>query len=490
MTKFCDYPEISSQYDVLVIGAGLSGSEAALSLAKLGYKVALFEMRPEKMTDAHHGAKAAELVCSNSLKSRELMTAAGLLKKELELLGSSLILIAYENSVPAGSALAVDREAFSSAVEDVLNRQTNIDIFREEFTCLNALIGTLPILIAAGPLASDALSEELQSFMGESMSFMDAAAPIVMRDSLNFDRVFPASRYGKGEADDYLNVAFTKAEYERFYEELVSARRVINKDFEQKDLFSACQPVEEVARKSFDALRFGSLKPVGISDPNSDERPFAVMQLRAETRDKSAYNLVGFQTNLSWPEQKRVFSLIPGLENAEFARLGVMHRNTFINAPQEVKYSQEHKQKARLYFAGQIVGTEGYTEAIASGLMAALQIDRACKGLKPLRLPETGALGSLYSYAFNDETEDYQPMHVNYGLMAPLPQRVKNKRLRYIEYARRALSDFETFLSQEEIPLKNEDAAAILGAAHRELDEKAVEIAEQSKKKREKKRTD
>lgn len=478
--------QLSRDYDVLVIGAGLSGSEAALSLSRLGYKIALFEMRPHKMSEAHHGAKPAELVCSNSLKSKELITAGGLLKKEIEVLGSSLLPLAYEASVAAGSALAVDRDEFSSLVEQEIAGSENIDYFELEFSQIKELAGKMYVLVAAGPLASSALADELRDIAGAGLSFMDAAAPIVMKDSLDMERVFPASRYGRGEADDYLNVAFTKDEYELFHTELVDAKKAIAKDFESKDLFQACQPVEEIARKGFDALRYGALKPVGISDPRSKERPFAVLQLRAETRAKTSYNLVGFQTNLTWGEQQRVFRLIPGFEEAEFVRLGVMHKNTFINAPSQVKYSQEHKKFDKLFFAGQILGTEGYTEAIASGLMAALQIDRKIKGGEPLTLPVHLALGSLYAYAFDENTVDYQPMHVNFGLVEPLEEKVKNKRLRYLEYSRRALEALKVFIAENELPLLKSESDAILSAAEQELDAKREEILESSSNKRKK----
>lgn len=474
--------------EIIVVGGGLAGSEAALQLAELGYQVKLYEMRPETKGPAHESGDLAELVCSNSLKSTDPSSAAGLLKLELKLLGSKLLDIAYETQVDAGIALAVDRKLFSKQVEEALNKSPNIEIIRKEFKDINEVSESNIVVLAIGPLPSDGISDELKSLVGEGLSFFDAAAPIVFKDSLDMNRVFPASRYGKGSGDDYLNAAFDRSEYESFYNELISAKKVISKEFESKELFRACQPVEEVARTGFDALRYGALKPVGITDPNSDLRPFAVLQLRAETRDKQSYNLVGFQTNLSWPEQKRVFSLIPGFENARFARYGVMHKNTFIDAPLYINKRQQLKSNPNIFFAGQIAGTEGYTEAIASGLMAAYQVDAYLNGEEPRILPKTGSLGSLLSYAFNEETQDYQPMHVNFGLFPPLEVPVRNKRVRYVAYARRALNDLATVLLASPWKRDEEFIKLELERAFAALDEKentVLNIKKRRKAKRE-----
>lgn len=450
-----------SNYDCCVIGAGLAGSQAALTCAKHNLRVALFEMRPQKTSPAHHSDKAAELVCSNSLKSDVCINASGLLKRELALLGSELLECAYKVSVPAGGALAVDRDLFSSCVEELLTSNERIDIIREEVTSLKEFLNKIPVIVAAGPLCSDELAKSLLPYIGESLNFYDAAAPIVETSSLNFDRVFRASRYGKGEGDDYLNIALDETEYQTFYEALISAERVIKKDFEKKDLFNACQPVEEIARKGYDALRYGVMKPVGIDDPRTGRWPFALVQLRAETSAAEAYNLVGFQTNLTWPEQKRVFGLLPGLENAEFERFGVMHRNTFMNAPRIQNINLSLKEIPELFFAGQITGTEGYTEAIASGLVCALNVIAYLKGSEPFIMPSESVFGSLMAYAHDEQTVDYQPMHVNYGIMAPLTMRVRNKRDRYKHYALRSIQSLHDYVKSRNDLIFSQNANAV-----------------------------
>ena len=420
----------------MIIGAGLAGSEAALQLARRGITVTLCEMRPEKMTPAHVTGLCAELVCSNSLKSQEPSTATGTLKAELDLLGCELLPIAREHAVAAGSALAVDREAFATAVTAAIDAEPLITCEQREVQEFDPEQLTL---IAAGPLTSDALSGSLCRLVGaDYLAFYDAAAPIISADSLDMTRIFSASRRGKGGAD-YLNIALNKEEYECFYEALIDARRTILRDFERRELFAACQPVEEVARSGPDALRFGALKPVGIDDPRTGRWPYALVQLRAENTERSAWNLVGFQTNLTFPEQRRVFSLLPGLEHAEFLRYGVMHRNTFLDAPHVLAPDLSLKAAPWAYVAGQLMGTEGYLEAMAGGLLAALMIAaRIGEHPQPELPPRATTLGSLFCYATDPATTGYQPMHVNYGLIEPLTPQVRNKQERYRAYHERA----------------------------------------------------
>lgn len=433
---------------VTVVGAGLAGCECALTLADRGISVRLYEMRPATMTAAHTGGRLAELVCSNSLKATRLDSAAGLLKAELRRLGCHLLPLADEASVPAGGALAVDRTVFSDLVEREVAARPQIELIREEVV---ELPEGCPVVVAAGPLCSEALAAQVERLVGGSrLSFFDAAAPIVDAASLDRTRVFSQSRYGKGEGEDYLNCPMDKDAYDAFVDALVAADRTVLHDFERRELFQACQPVEEVARTGHDALRFGACKPVGITDPATGRRPWAVVQLRAENRALSAYNLVGFQTNLTWPEQRRVFRMIPGLENAEFFRYGVMHRNTFIDAPRCLDATLALRGRGDIRFAGQITGTEGYTEAIATGLWAAMATSAALSGRALAPLPVTGALGSLLAYATSPETADYQPMHANFGLVPPLEGSKRlSKRDRYQAYAERALADLEEWCSRE-----------------------------------------
>lgn len=429
---------------VTVIGGGLAGCECALSLADRGVRVRLCEMRPGTMTPAHTGGHLAELVCSNSLKALRLDSAAGLLKAELRRLGSNLLPLAERAAVPAGGALAVDRDRFSALVEERIESSELIELVSGE-VCDIPAEGT--VVIAAGPLCSAALSKCVERRVGgESLAFFDAAAPIVDAATLDYDKVFAQSRYDRGEDADYLNCPMDRPTYEVFIDELLGAEKALLRDFEQRDLFQACQPVEEVARTGRDALRFGAFKPVGIVDPTTGKRPWAVVQLRAENCEGTAYNLVGFQTNLTWSEQRRVFRMVPGLENAEFFRYGVMHRNTFLDAPRVLDATFALEGERRIRFAGQITGTEGYTEAIATGLLAAMHTaaDLAGSSLEPL--PTTGALGSLVAYATSPDTRDYQPMHVNFGLVPPLePARRMSKRDRYRAYAERALRDLDAW---------------------------------------------
>lgn len=429
---------------VVVIGGGLAGSECALQLAARGVPVKLYEMRPVQLSPAHHTDHLAELVCSNSLKATRIDSAAGLLKQELHRMGSVLLSCAEEAAVPAGGALAVDRDEFSRLVEERVLAQDLITVVREEVT----QIPEGHVVIAAGPLCSQALADEVTKLVGgSSLSFFDAAAPIVDALTLDFDVLFSQSRYEQEGEGDYLNAPMNKEEYEAFIDALLGADRVVAKEFEQRDLFQACQPIEEIARAGRDAVRFGAMKPVGLTDPRSGRRPWAAVQLRAENRDRTAYNLVGFQTNLTFPEQRRVFRMIPGLEHAEFFRYGVMHRNTFIDSPRSVDATFKIPGTG-VRLAGQISGTEGYVEAIASGLLAALNTYAELQGAPAVSLPLTGALGSLVAYATNPETNPYQPMHVNFGIVPPLEDGVRrSKRDRYRAYAERALADLDAYLA-------------------------------------------
>ncbi|WP_144743001.1 methylenetetrahydrofolate--tRNA-(uracil(54)-C(5))-methyltransferase (FADH(2)-oxidizing) TrmFO [Enorma burkinafasonensis] len=429
---------------VTVVGGGLAGSECALQLAARGVPVRLFEMRPQTMSPAHSTGGFAELVCSNSLKSTRPDSAAGLLKAELRRMGSVLLSCADEAAVPAGGALAVDRDRFSALVGERIAAEPLIEVVREEVT----EIPEGPVVIAAGPLCSPALSDRLLDLVGgEALSFYDAAAPIVDAATLDMDVLFRQSRYDEAGRGDYLNAPMDRDEYEAFIDALVTAERVVQHGFDKGGLFQACQPAEEVARTGRDALRFGAMKPVGLTDPRTGRRPWAALQLRAENADGTAYNLVGFQTNLTFGEQKRVFRMIPGLEGAEFFRFGVMHRNTFLDSPHVLDRTFA-VPGTRVRLAGQITGTEGYTEAIASGLLAALNTYAELTGAEPVSLPATGALGSLMAYATDPATEGYQPMHVNFGLVPPLEDgRRRGKRERYAAYAERAERDLEAYLS-------------------------------------------
>lgn len=432
-----------AEHSVTVVGGGLAGSECALQLAKRGVRVSLYEQRPQGSAPAHHTDRLAELVCSNSLKSLREESAAGLLKYELSQMGSELLQMARESAVPAGGALAVNRDVFSTMVTEAVEREPLIELVREEVTDIPE--GTC--VIAAGPLCSPALFSALCARVGtQHLSFYDAAAPIVDAETIDRSVVFSQSRYEEG-LGDYLNCPMDRDEYDAFYDELVGAKRVVSREFEETDLFNACQPVEEVARKGHDTLRFGALKPVGLVDPRSGRRPWAVVQLRPENADCTAYNLVGFQTNLTWGEQARVFRMIPGLEQAEFFRYGVMHRNSFVDAPRVLdKTFAIPGTTVRL--AGQITGTEGYVEAIASGLLAALNTYADLTGAPRVSLPRTTAFGSLVAYATDPMTEPYQPMHVNFGLVPPLEGRRMKKGERYAAYARRAKQDLAAYLAQ------------------------------------------
>lgn len=434
-----------------IIGAGLAGSEAALQLAQRGVHVRLFEMRPETETDVHRGGDCAELVCSNSLKSTKPESAAGMLKAELAALGSQLIAAAGRSRVDAGGALAVDRDEFSADVTSMVKDNPYIEY---RVMCvsdpLDASLGAADAtILATGPLTSDALAQWLVDKTGsDNLAFFDAAAPVVMADSLDMDVLFRQSRYEQDAPGDYLNAPFDKESYDAFIAELVAADRVIKRDFETKDLFQACQPIEEIARKGADAPRFGTCKPVGLTDPATGRRPWAAVQLRAENAQGTAYNLVGFQTNLTFGEQKRVFRMIPGLQNAEFARYGVMHRNTFIQAPRLLDRDLRLRGiDAPVYVAGQLSGTEGYCEAIASGLMCALFVYAQLQGMQAPLLPVETAFGALLDYATDPATQDYQPMHVNFGILKLLDQHIRNKGMRYAAYAERGSRAMEGYVA-------------------------------------------
>lgn len=431
---------------VTIAGAGLAGCEAALQLACRGVPVRLIEMRPEHQTPVHKTGDVAELVCSNSLKGTTPGSAANGIKDELGELGSFLLGAARETSIPAGGALAVDRVEFSARVQELLDAQPLITLERGELTSLPEA----PAIIATGPLTSDALAQALQDELGgESLAFYDAAAPIVEADSIDRSIVFSQSRYDDSTSGgDYLNAPFDKETYERFIEELVAADRVIDKVFKRSELFAACQPVEEVARTGKDALRFGALKPVGLTDPRTGRRPWAAVQLRAENTPPTAYNLVGFQTNLRFGEQERIFRMIPGLEHAEFSRYGVMHRNTFVDAPHALTRTLGVPLRPGVHLAGQLTGTEGYLEAVASGLFVALAVYAELAGLEAPTLPKHSFLGALFDYATDPATQDYQPMHVNHGILEPIEPKIKKKKERQLANAQRALDAMRSFVAK------------------------------------------
>ncbi len=422
---------------VSVIGAGLAGCEAAWSLAQNGINVKLYEMKPQKFSPAHKYSGFAELVCSNSLKAARIESAAGLLKTEMEMLGSLTVPCAKENAVEAGGALAVDREKFSDSVTEKIKNHPLIEVIGGEVTEIPEGI----VIIATGPLTSDAMAEKISALCGEGLSFYDAAAPIVTYESLDKDKVFFASRYDRGDAD-YINCPMDKEEYLAFYNALISAERAQLKDFETHpfSVYEGCMPIEVLASRGVDTMRFGPMKPVGITDKRTGRRPYAVVQLRKENREGTMFNLVGFQTNLKFGEQKRLFSMIPGLENAEFMRYGVMHRNTFINSPELLNADFSMRSNPDIFFAGQITGVEGYMESAASGIIAGVAAARRIKGLEPLKLPidtMTGALCAYISDKFN--SGKFQPMGANMGILPDIGRRIRDKKEKYGFYAQRAV---------------------------------------------------
>ncbi|BEH09510.1 MULTISPECIES: methylenetetrahydrofolate--tRNA-(uracil(54)-C(5))-methyltransferase (FADH(2)-oxidizing) TrmFO [Geobacter] len=428
---------------VTIIGGGLAGCEAAWQIAGRGVRVVLREMKPQRYSPAHHLPGLAELVCSNSLRGESLENAVGLLKEELRRAGSLVMAAADATRVPAGGALAVDRELFSSYVTERIEGHPLIELVREEVTELPAE-GVL--VIASGPLTSDALAERLKQITGDSLYFYDAIAPIVAADSLDADKVFRASRYGKGDGDDYLNCPLSEEEYERFVDAVLAAEKVPARDFEKVVHFEGCMPVEEMAERGRETLRFGPLKPVGLTDPRTGREPHAVVQLRAENREGTLFNLVGFQTKLTWPEQRRVFRMIPGLESAEFVRLGSMHRNTFINAPTLLEPTFRLKGDPRTFFAGQITGVEGYVESAGSGFLAGINSARLVRGEDPAVPPPATALGALVAHITTAPARHFQPMNVNYGLFPPLEGKVKKKDRRG-RLAERALAELDHWLA-------------------------------------------
>ncbi|TWJ13919.1 methylenetetrahydrofolate--tRNA-(uracil-5-)-methyltransferase [Geobacter argillaceus] len=426
---------------ITVIGGGLAGCEAAWQAARRGVSVTLHEMKPAKFSPAHSLPGLAELVCSNSLRGESLENAVGLLKQELRRAGSLFMAAADATRVPAGGALAVDRELFSAAITEKIDSHPLITVVRGEVAAL-PLDGT--VVVASGPLTSDPLAVALQRLTGEYLYFYDAIAPIVTADSLEMDKIFAASRYGKGDGDDYLNCPLDQEQYDRFVAELLAADKVPAREFEKVVHFEGCMPIEELASRGHDTLRFGPMKPVGLVDPRTGREHHAVVQLRAENRERTLFNLVGFQTKLTWPEQRRIFPLIPGLGRAEFARLGSMHRNTFINAPRLLEPTFLLKGEPRIFFAGQITGVEGYVESAASGFLAGINAARLVRGEALTLPPPETALGALVHHITNTDARHFQPMNVNYGLFPDLPGRVKKKerRARLAERAMMALDDW------------------------------------------------
>lgn len=429
---------------VHVIGAGLAGCEAVTQLTRHDIPVILHEMRPVKSDEAHKTAYFAELVCSNSLRAGNIENTVGLLKEEMRRLGSLIMQKADEHQVPAGGALAVDRDGFAAAVTEAVKANPLVTVIHEEVTDLESLEGT--VIVASGPLTSDALFADIKKLLkSDYLHFFDAAAPIVTADSLDYDKVYRASRYNKGGAD-YLNCPFyTKKEYVAFWEALCNAESAPVKDFEH-DVFEACMPIEEMAARGEDTMRFGPLKPVGLIDPRNGKEAYAVVQLRQDNAAASLYNLVGFQTHLKWPEQRRVFGMIPGLENAEFVRFGVMHKNTYLNSPQLLDKHFNLRSNKRFYFAGQMTGVEGYVESAASGLMAGLAAARAVLELPKVEFPDVTAHGALANYISNPAIENFQPMNINFGLIPPLTVRIRKKREKNAQIAARALEALDGFL--------------------------------------------
>ena len=432
---------------VIIIGAGLAGSEAALQLAKQNIDVDLYEMRPVKTTGAHKTDKYAEFVCSNSLGSSDVTNASGLLKKEMQILGGELINIAFDNAVPAGNALAIDREGFSEKVTELIENNPHINVIKEEIT---EIPQDKNVIIASGPLTSDDLANSIKEFTkNEHLHFFDAIAPIIEKDSINFDKAFYASRYNKGEAS-YINCPMNKDEYEKFYNFLINAPKIELKEFEKNaKFFESCLPVEVLASRGVDTLRFGPMKPVGLVDDRTGKKNYAVVQLRQDNSTKTLYNIVGFQTNLKWPAQKELIKLIPGLENANIMRYGVMHRNTFINSPQVLNPTLQTRNRENLFFAGQITGTEGYTESIASGLLAGLNMAKYIKGEELLTLPTETMLGALMNYITNPEQTKFQPINSNWAIVKEidLPKQIrKNKKEKNTILSNRSIETLTEFL--------------------------------------------
>ena len=430
---------------VIVIGGGLAGVEAAWQLAKENIEVDLYEMKPVKFSPAHHMSGLAELVCSNSLKAKRLESAAGLLKAEMREFGSICMECADLSEVPAGGALAVDRDIFSRLITERIEANPLINVIHEEVTA----IPEGNVIIAAGPLASDSLSESIASLCGSGLHFFDAAAPIVSKDSIDMENAFTASRYERGGESDYINCPMNKEEYESFYEALINAESAELHSFDKrKDVYEGCMPIEVMASRGKDTMRFGPLKPVGLRDPKTGHRPWAVLQLRKENAVGTMFNLVGFQTNLKFPEQKRVFSMIPALKNAEFLRYGVMHRNTFIDSPRLLKGDFNFRERSNLFFAGQITGVEGYMESASSGIMAGLNMARYLKGKETLILPGTSMIGALQRYISDESVKNFQPMGANFGVLPPIEPKIRDKQQRYAALSLRGLEDMRAYLEK------------------------------------------
>ena len=434
------------KHDITVVGAGLAGSEAAWQLANMGLKVRLIEMKPEKKTPAHQSDLFGELVCSNSLRGDSLANAIGLLKEELRHLGSLIMRCAEENRVEAGGALAVDRVAFAAAITKALEEHENIEIVHEELT----EIPEGPAIIATGPLTSDPMAVAISDYFGgaKGLNFYDAAAPLVSFESLDMDHCWFASRYDKGTAD-YINCAMDRQQYLDFVRELSNAEEAAVHGFEDKKVFEGCMPVEVMARRGEDTLRYGPLKPVGLKDPKTGKEPYAVVQLRKDNRTGTVYNIVGFQTHLRWPEQKRVFSMIPALSHAEYLRYGVMHRNTYLDSPRLLDRYYRARKNPKIAFAGQMTGVEGYIESTASGMLAALEMGRTILGKEPLNFPTYTAIGALAGYISDESVVKFQPMNVNFGIIDQLNYKFKGKKHdRYLEVSRRALAAIDEIIAR------------------------------------------
>lgn len=422
-----------------VAGAGLAGTEAAWQIAQAGYPVTLVEMKPQKFSPAHKSEYFAELVCSNSLKASRLESAAGLLKEEMARLGSLTVPVARGCAVAAGGALAVDRDVFSKTITEKINSHPNITVEHRVFDKIAPGDDEI-LIIATGPLTDGALSDEIKRLCGDCLSFYDAAAPIVTADSVDMSKAFGASRYDRGGDDDYINCPFNKAEYESFINELVNAESAIVHDF---DVYEGCMPIEKLAKRGLDAPRFGPMKPVGLVDPNTGHRPWACVQLRRENNKGTMFNLVGFQTNLKFGEQKRVFSMIPGLNNADFVRYGVMHRNSFLDSPRLLNKDFSLRSNENIYFAGQITGVEGYMESASSGLLVGLNAVRKANGEPPLLLGENTMLGALTDYISDPSVKNFQPMGANFGILPPIEPKIRDKKERYAALSKRALDELE-----------------------------------------------
>lgn len=427
---------------VIVIGAGLAGSEAAWQLAKRGVNVDLYEMRPKKMTPAHKTQNFAELVCSNSLRANNITNAVGLLKEEMRRLDSLIIKCADATQVPSGGALAVDRDKFSEMITETIKNHPNINVIEEEITQIPK--EDIPVVVATGPLTSDALSQDIRTYTKqEGLYFYDAAAPIIEKDSIDMNKVYLKSRYDKGEAA-YLNCPMTKDEFFNFYNALITAEAAPLKEFEKEIYFEGCMPFEEMAKRGEKTLLFGPMKPVGLEDPKTDKRPYAVVQLRQDNSEGTLYNIVGFQTHLKWGEQKRIINLIPGLENANIVRYGVMHRNTYLNSPQLLEKTYKLKEEKNIYFAGQMTGVEGYVESAASGIVAALNALYNQED-KQIIFPTETMIGAMANYIVDNTSKNFQPMNANFGIIKPLPERIKDKKEKYERYANRSLEILENF---------------------------------------------